>query len=166
MSVSGYIQETLQSSCIVFVARNTLQTIVGGGKLILKLLQYKHKKLQTATGIELRPGCAEMGVTINHGKCVVSHGARIGRDSVILSDVTIGGTGGDRDCGAAKIGERCFISSGARIIGDITIADNVVVGANAVVTKSITESGITVAGVPARKINSRGSEAYISRPKL
>lgn len=129
-----------------------------------KLLRMKHKSLQTATGIELNSGCAEIGVTVNHGKIVVSRGARIGRDSVILSDVTIGGAGGNRDDGAATIGERVFVSSGARIIGKIKIADRVVIGANAVVTKDITEAGTTWAGVPSHKINNRGSDEYISRP--
>ena len=135
----------------------------GGGlcKIMSKFLHAKHYLLQYWTGIELYPGCADIGVRVNHCKCVISKAARIGRDSVILSDVTIGGTGGLRDDGAATIGERVFISSGARIIGNIKIADNVVIGANSVVVKDILEPGITVAGVPARKISNQGSELYI-----
>lgn len=128
---------------------------------LVRVLRAKHKHLQTTTGIELFPGCAELGVTINHGKCVISQSAKIGRDCVILSDVTIGGTGGMRDSGAATIGNRVFVGSGARIIGQITIADEVVIGANAVVVKDIFESAITVAGVPAKKIKDRGSREYI-----
>ena len=115
------------------------------------------------TGIQLYPGVADIGVRVNHGKCVVSQSAKIGRDCVILSDVTIGGTGGMRDDGAATIGERVFISSGASIIGKIRIADDVVIGANAVVVKDILEPGITVGGVPAKKISDKGSELYIPR---
>lgn len=59
------------------------------------------------------------------------------------------------------IGNNVYIRMGARILGDITIADNVVIGANAVVTKSITEPGITVAGIPVKKISDVGSEFYI-----
>ena len=136
---------------------------VGGWYFWKLFLRYKRKKIGGITGIELFPGCADRGLTINHGKCVVSQSARIGKDCVILSDVTIGGVGGLRDDGAATIGNRVFIGTGARIIGSITIADGVVVGANSVVTRSITEPAVTVAGVPAKKINSRGSEAYISR---
>ena len=44
------------------------------------------------------------------------------------------------------------IGVGAVIIGNIEIADNIIIGANAVVNKSFKEEGITIAGVPARKI--------------
>lgn len=133
------------------------------GKAKLMLLRYKHKKLQFRTGIELYPGCADIGVTVNHGKCVVSQAARIGRDCVILSDVTIGGSGGARDTGAASIGERVFIGSGARIIGTITICNDVVIGANAVVTKDITEPGTVWGGIPAKKISVIGDKPFIQR---
>ena len=113
------------------------------------------------TGIELYPGVADKGVKPNHGKCIISRSARIGRDTIIVGFVTIGGVGGKRDgAGVATIGQRCFISTGVRIIGPVHIADNVVLGANAVVVKDIEESG-TYVGVPARKINDVGSEEYI-----
>ena len=58
-------------------------------------------------------------------------------------------------------GNNVYIGTDALILGDVTIEDNVMIGANAVVTKSITESGITVAGILARKISDVGSELYI-----
>lgn len=96
-----------------------------------------------------------------HGKVVVNACAKIGSNCKILSDVTIGVLGKKNSEDRPIIGNNVFIGSGARIIGGVTIADNVVVGANAVVTKSITESGITVAGIPAKKISDVGSELYI-----
>lgn len=62
---------------------------------------------------------------------------------------------------AATIGDNVFIGTGAKIIGDIAIADDCVIGANSVVVKSITEKGITVAGVPAKKVSSNNSAPYI-----
>lgn len=135
----------------------------GWGKFIYRLLLLKHKKLQFRTGIELYPGCAEIGVKVNHGKCVVSKAARIGRDTVILSDVTIGGAGGAHDSGAATIGDRVFIASGAKIIGNITICDDVAIGANAVVVKDITEPGTVWGGIPARIISVIGDNPFIKR---
>lgn len=44
------------------------------------------------------------------------------------------------------------IGVGAKLIGDIVIADDIVVGAGAVVVSSFTEPGITIGGVPARRI--------------
>lgn len=138
------------------------QTQKGLGRFVLLLLKYRHRQLSNKTGIELFPGCAEIGVKFHHGKSVVSKDARIGRDTIILSDTTLGGVGGKRNNGAPTIGERCFVSSGVRIIGNITIANNVVIGANAVVVKDISEPGITVAGIPARKISDKGAEYYIT----
>lgn len=46
-------------------------------------------------------------------------------------------------------------------LGKVVIADDVVIGANTVVTKSILEAGITVAGIPAKKISDTGSEEYL-----
>ena len=53
---------------------------------------------------------------------------------------------------APKIGDNVTILAGARILGDIELADDIIVGANAVVIESFTEPGITIAGVPAKKI--------------
>ena len=52
----------------------------------------------------------------------------------------------------AKGGDNVDIGVGAKIIGGVTIADNIKIGANAVVTKSFYEEGITLVGVPARKL--------------
>ena len=134
----------------------------GLGKLVYKFYHQKRVKLQLKTGTELPPNVAGIGTAVYHGKVVVSRAAKIGEDCVILSDVTIGGVGGKRDVsGAAKIGNRVFISSGVKIIGPVTIADDVVIGANSVVVKDILESGITVAGIPAKKISNIGSSEYI-----
>ena len=56
-----------------------------------------------------------------------------------------------------------YIGVGVVIIGDVEIADNIVIGANAVVNKSFLEPGITIAGVPARKISDKSSEGLLIR---
>ena len=137
--------------------------VMGGGKTLLRRYYgYKLRVLGFRTGIELSPGVADIGVKVNHGKCIVSKVAKLGRDTEIVGDVTIGGVGGKRDVkGAPKIGNRVFIGTGARIIGPVHIADGVVIGANAVVNKDILENDITVAGVPAKKIKDAGSKDLI-----
>ena len=45
---------------------------------------------------------------------------------------------------------------------NVKIADGVIIGANAVVTKDITEAYTSWAGVPAKKISNKG---YIDRRK-
>ena len=127
------------------------------------LYRFTRKVLWNRTGIELFPNVADSGLWISHGKIVVSASAKIGKNCKILSDVTIGGQGRYDRPGAPTIGDRVFISSGARIIGPITIANDVVIGANAVVVKDITEPGITVGGIPAKKISDTGSYHFLNR---
>lgn len=51
-----------------------------------------------------------------------------------------------------KLGNHVDVGFGAMIIGKVEIADDCVIGAGAVVTKSFTEPGSVLVGVPARKI--------------
>lgn len=56
--------------------------------------------------------------------------------------------------GKIVIGRNCFIGASSVIMYGVTIADNVIVAAGSVVTKSIHESNVIVAGNPARTISS------------
>ena len=102
------------------------------------------------------------GLSLAHvGTIVISNRARVGANCRIHEGVTIGATNGS-DL-APRIGNNVFLGAGAKVIGDVEIADDVCVGANAVVVKSVTEPGITVGGVPARKISGRNSHANLAR---
>ena len=104
------------------------------------------------------------GLSIAHiGSMVVNDKARIGQNCRIQESVTIGATNGSAK--APTIGNNVFIGSGARIIGDISVGDNVAIGANAVVVKDV-ESGITVGGVPAKKISSNDSSSNLRYHKI
>ena len=54
--------------------------------------------------------------------------------------------------GAVRIGKNCFIGAGSIILCGVEICDNVVVAAGSIVTHSIQEESIIVAGNPAKKI--------------
>jgi serine O-acetyltransferase len=62
---------------------------------------------------------------------------------------------------APQIGNNVYIGPGAKIFGEIVIADNIAIGANSVVNKSFYEKGISIAGVPAKKINTKGTDDII-----
>ena len=55
--------------------------------------------------------------------------------------------------GKITIGNNCFIGVRSVIMYGVTIADNVIVAAGSVVTKSVLESNVIVAGNPARVIS-------------
>lgn len=77
--------------------------------------------------------------------CFISHGAMFINDPFAIG----GPAGGKRELWRhTKIGNRVSIGTNATVM-PVTICDGVVIGAGAVVTKSITESGIYV-GNPAR----------------
>lgn len=75
---------------------------------------------------------------------IVSHNAHIGRNVVILHQVTIGEEKG----GAPTIGDNCLIGVGAKIIGNIHIGNNVKIGANCVVVEDIPDNATVVLSKP------------------
>lgn len=117
-------------------------------------------KMSLKLGFSIPVNVFGKGLSIAHyGSLVVNSNAKIGNNCRIQENVTIGSTGGSSK--APIIGDNVFIASGARIIGNIVIANNIAIGANAVVTKSFTEEGITIAGIPAKKISNNGSNSFI-----
>jgi serine O-acetyltransferase len=101
------------------------------------------------------------GLCIAHrGTIVVNKDARVGENCRIHACTNIG-SGRGSVLLAPKIGDDVYIGPGAKIFGNIEIADNIAIGANSVVNKSFYEKGISIAGVPAKKINNKGSEGMV-----
>ena len=118
-----------------------------------KLTEYfwrrKKNNLGAKLGITAYAGCCGKGLHIWHwGSVIISGDARIGENCTLHGQACIGNDGKSEK--APLIGNNVDIGVGARIIGDIVIADNVKIGANAVVTKSCLEKGVTLVGCPAR----------------
>ena len=126
------------------------------GKLCYTISMFLYHRMRVKLGFSIPLNVFGPGLSIAHrGTIVVNGNAKIGKNCRIQECTTIGATNGnDR---APVLGNNIFIGSGARIIGDIEIADDIAIGANAVVCKNFLESGITIAGVPARKISQRNS---------
>ncbi|MBQ7668504.1 MAG: serine O-acetyltransferase [Clostridia bacterium] len=101
------------------------------------------------TGIEIHPG-AKIGnnLFIDHGMgVVIGETATIGDNCTIYHNVTLGGTGKDKNKRHPDIGNNVMIGAGAKILGPIKIGNNVKIGANSVVLKNV-EDGATVVGIP------------------
>ena len=102
-------------------------------------------------GFFISTGCLGEGVKIYHkGDIIINYRSVIGKGCRLHGDNCIGNNGKDLAC--PVLGQNVDVGIGAKIIGGVTLADDIIVGANAVVTKSFLEPGITIAGVPARKI--------------
>jgi serine O-acetyltransferase len=86
---------------------------------------------------------------------------RIGKNCRIHMGVHIGGAATFVEPNmqseySPRIGDNVYIGPGAKIYGPVKIGNNCVIGANAVVTKSFVEEGLTIAGVPAKIITRNG----------
>lgn len=93
---------------------------------------------------------------IYHKNIVINNNAKLGDNVILHGDNCIGNNCITDEC--PIIGNNVDIGYGSILIGNIKIADNIRIGANSVVTKSFLEKGITIAGVPAKKIQTRGDK--------
>ena len=99
------------------------------------------------------------GFLLNHNMSVVINpSAVIGNNCNISQFTTIGANEGE----AAVIGNNVYIGPGVSIVEKVAIGSGATIGAGAVVTKDV-PSGVTVAGVPAKVINSTSHPEYILR---
>lgn len=129
--------------------------------LIFKYYKYKKFKLELYTNMQIPLNTCGKGLGIAHmGPIIINSKARIGDYCRIHVGVNIGTNAGTSD-EVPKLGDYIYIGPGAKLFGNIQIADDVAIGANAVVNKSFLESGITIAGVPAKKISNKGAKALL-----
>lgn len=74
----------------------------------------------------------------------ISGSAVIGKDYLILQNVTIGSSKKK----APVIGDNCIIGAGATVIGEITVGNNVFIGANTTVTWDVLDNTTVIAAGP------------------
>ncbi len=109
------------------------------------------KLSESLGGYYVSPGCLGQNVQFFHrGNTIINYRSKIGDGCRFHGDNCVGNNGKSPDC--PVLGRNTDVGIGAKIIGGITLADDIKIGANAVVTKSFLEPGITIAGIPARKI--------------
>lgn len=119
----------------------------------IKYVLHRRKKniLGKKLGIEMSDGCFLEGLAIYHPNGIVVNGySKIGKNCKLHGDNCIGNSG--KSFASPVIGDNVRIGVGAKIIGDIEIADDVIIAAGAIVVDSFYEKGITVAGIPAKKV--------------
>jgi len=106
-----------------------------------------------ATAIDIHPG-AKIGDNffIDHGFVVIGETAEIGDNVTIYQCVTLGGTSPDNGVAGKRhptIEDGVIIGSGAQVLGPITVGERARIGANAVVTRDVTQGAVMV-GIPAK----------------
>jgi len=121
------------------------------GKLCYYYYHCRRNRLGTKLGLEMWDSCFDEGLYIAHaGNIVVNGKSRIGKNCILHGSNCIGNDGKSSAC--PVIGDNVRIGVGAKILGGVTLADDIKIGAGAVVLNSFDEPGITIAGVPARRV--------------
>lgn len=121
-------------------------------KILEKVYNLRKSKLGVKIGFDIPKNVISSGVSTPHlGSRIISSNAKIGKNFRVYVDVQIG----SKNEKAPVIGDNVYIGPGAKLYGDIYIADNIKIGANSVVNRSFTEVGITIAGVPAKKVKDK-----------
>jgi serine O-acetyltransferase len=110
------------------------------------------------TGTEIHPGARiGKGVFIDHAAgVVIGESAVVGDGVTLYHGVTLGATGNEKAWKRHPTLEAgVFVGSGARILGPVTVGKNARIGAGSVVVRDV-PGGVTVTGIPARIVKSRG----------
>jgi serine O-acetyltransferase len=127
------------------------------GKIRYVIALKKLHTLGSRLGFYIFPNNFGPGLSISHpGMIIVNTDARIGANCRIHPGTVIATQAGPVSR-TPRLGNNVYIGPGVKIFGDIEIGDNIAIGANSVVNKSFIEPGITIAGVPAKKISGKGS---------
>lgn len=114
---------------------------------------YCRRKNKLGNRLGFYIGCqvfSEGLVIYHHGNIIVNGTARVGKNCRLHGDNCIGNNGKTPD--SPIIGDNVDIGVGAKIIGGISIANNIKIAAGAVVVNSFYKEGITIGGVPAKRI--------------
>ena len=124
------------------------------------------------TGIEIHPK-AKIGknLFIDHGMgVVIGETSEIGDNVTIYHMVTLGGISPSINSNDQRnikrhptLMDNVVVGSGAQILGPITIGKNAKIGANAVVTKDVTENSVMV-GIPAKNVGEDISDDKTFKP--
>ncbi len=118
------------------------------------------------TGIEIHPS-AKIGknLFIDHGMgVVIGETSEIGDNVTIYHMVTLGGLAPSINSNEQRhvkrhptLMDNVVVGSGAQILGPVTVGKNAKVGANAVVTKDVSENAVMV-GIPAKNVGTATEE--------
>ena len=154
VSVVKYPSKSLKKFLYYLRKQEYYINTANGSKLkgLLNLyFERKKNKLGLKLGIEIGPNCFGKGLNLYHGgSIVINPSVRAGENCSLHGANCIGNNGLSKD--VPHLGNNVDIGYGAILIGGITIADDIKIGANAVVNRSFTEPGVTIAGVPARVV--------------
>jgi serine O-acetyltransferase len=124
------------------------------------------------TGIEIHPK-AKIGknLFIDHGMgVVIGETSEIKNNVTIYHMVTLGGISPSINSNEQRdvkrhptLEDNVVVGSGAQILGPVIVGKNAKIGANAVVTKDVSENAVMI-GIPAKNINTKSETDSYFKP--
>ncbi|MBZ5664870.1 MAG: serine acetyltransferase [Acidobacteriia bacterium] len=152
----GFLRRLLHHRFLpIVLCRGSRAAMLAKIPLVPELLTYLNLVL---FGLEVAPRCEiGPGIFFPHPSGTVIGAWRIGSHVTIFQGVTLGAKELDMSFDERlrpDIGNNVMLGAGCKVLGGIHVGDNVTVGANSVVVNSV-EDGTTVAGIPARKLESK-----------
>ncbi len=135
-----------------------------GNKLRYYFYRFMLTWLQNKYALHIPLNCCDEGLKLMHiGPILVNDNACIGKNCSLHINTGLVANGLSAE--APTLGDGVVVGFGAVVLGGVKIANNVAIGANAVVTKDITEENVAVAGVPAKIISHNGRLTWTSATK-
>ena len=135
--------------------RKTEYHINSGHRFLSRIYRMRLELFQMKWRIHIPPNVFGRGLRVMHvGEMHINGRARAGENCTVHAHTSLAAAGFND--GVPTIGNGVVLFMGAIVAGNIHIADNVVIGANSVVSRSIEEENVTVAGNPAKIVSHKG----------
>ena len=113
-------------------------------------------------GLNIGVNTCGKGLRIMHiGSILINRDARLGENCALHINTAIVAKGTTNEAPVLESG--VVVGVGAAVVGGVRVARNVAIGAGAVVTHSIDEENVAVAGIPARKVSANGRQNWNKR---
>jgi sugar O-acyltransferase (sialic acid O-acetyltransferase NeuD family) len=120
---------------------------------------FVHPTASVAPSAKVGRGTVVMPLAVINNSAAIGDAVIVNSGAIVEHDCFVGDAAhispGAVLAGGARVGARAWIGAGAVVIQGVKVGDDVVVGAGAVVIRDVPD-GVTVAGVPATVIQSKG----------
>ena len=163
-AIKSTIEVLLYPSFWAVASHRVAHSLYKKEKFFLSRLVSQTSRL--VTGIEIHPG-ATIGKNffIDHGAgIVIGETAEIGDNVMLYHNVTLGGTGKDKNKRHPTVEDNVMIGAGTIVLGPVTIGANTKIGAGSVVTQDL-PADVTAVGSPVMVVRKDGLRIPATAPE-
>ena len=141
-----------------YLLRKTEYYINTNSKFIKNIYKFRLKLIQNKYCLHIPVNTFDKGLKLIHiGPRLVNGKSKVGKDCTLHINTCI--VAGGSNNGVPILEDNIIMGVGSVIAGNVRIGNNTVIGANAFANKS-SLGGVTLAGVPAKKISDKTSNDW------